>query len=268
MNKKLTKLLVVGAICSASFFTTSLLSTTAFAEETNTSDTDDIEISDALLEAVEKGEISNYSPEELQLLEALQKQIEAYTADTEILESKSVVGDTKDMQTRAKIGSWSWRDGVMCLTDGGKSMVFFNSWHAAIVMPQNNYTVAEAINPERGVVKTISTPNTNNFSSRYTKFTVWQVGVKTTTVNQDYQAGHWAGAQVGKPYNGEILGDIRRKDKFYCSQLVWAAYYYTCGYDLDLPENNTHPIIGVSTWRIHPKEILDHSGTVIIYRSK
>ena len=60
----------------------------------------------------------------------------------------------------------------------------------------------------------------------------------------------------------DFTGDIRRTDKFYCSQLVWAAYYYSCGFDLDLTRYNTF-----GTWRIHPKEIYD-ADTALIYRKK
>lgn len=201
----------------------------------------------------------NYTAEEEQLLTKLEKEVAEFEEDTNILDAKPLEQDMKD-RTRAKIGSWSWRDGVIALTDGGKQVAFVNSWHAAIVIPQDYYAVAEA-GPDKGVFKTISTEKTNKFLERYPKNQVWQVGVKSTTVQQDWKAGEWAGKQVGKKYNSEILKDIRRTDKFYCSQLVWAAYYYTANYDLDLLANN----IG-GTWRIHPKEILDHEGTAIIYR--
>lgn len=45
------------------------------------------------------------------------------------------------------------------------------------------------------------------------------------------KARAWAARQIGKPY-----GLIRSKTdtrSFYCSKLVWAAYYYTTGLDLD-----------------------------------
>lgn len=211
-------------------------------------------------------ELSDYTPEERQQLEQLEKEVAAYEKNMEILKRKPLVVDVKNRQ-RARIGSWSWRDGVICLTDGGKQVAFVNSWHAAIVVPQWYYAVVEA-GPDNGVFQTTS-PNSdaknNQFLIRYESKQVWQVGIKGTTVQQDWKAGEWAGKQVGKPYNKNVFGDIRRTDKFYCSQLVWAAYYYTCGYDLDMGANNSG---NGKTWRIHPKEILDHPGTAIIYRKR
>lgn len=130
-----------------------------------------------------------------------------------------------------------------------------------IVAPQWLYAVVEA-GPGNGVFVTYSSATTNKFERRYPNNQVWQVAPRTTSVSQDLEAGRWAGRQVGKPYNNDFAGDIRRTDKFYCSQLVWAAYYYSCGFDLDLTRYNTF-----GTWRIHPKEIYD-ADTALIYRKK
>lgn len=208
-------------------------------------------------------EVENYSLEELNLLEKLEKEVKAFEEDTSILDGKALMVDKAD-RTRAQLGKWSWRDGVIALTDGGKKLLFVNSWHAAIVVPQYYYTVAEA-GPDNGVFLTHSTKDKNEFLARYPKNQVWQVGVTSTSIEQDWVAGEWAGRQVGKPYNSEILKDIRRTDKFYCSSLIWAAYYYTTNYDLDLPDNNNN---NNRVWRIHPKEILDHPGTTITYRKR
>ena len=102
-----------------------------------------------------------------------------------------VLGDLKTME-RTSVGSWSWRDGLICVTDQGFGVGPFNTWHAGIIAPQKNYSVAEAANSNSPV---------RLRKGKWTQGTVWQVGVKTTTIQQDWNAGHWAGEQVGKPYN-------------------------------------------------------------------
>lgn len=94
------------------------------------------------------------------------------------------------------------------------------------------------------------------------KKTVWQLGVKRTSVQQDWNAGWWAGNQKGKPYNTNFW-NMKQTKSFYCSQLVWAAYYYTAGVDLDKTDNN----IG-SAWAIHPGELVNNKETAIIYRNR
>lgn len=91
---------------------------------------------------------------------------------------------------------------------------------------------------------------------------VWQVGVKRTSVKQDWNAGWWAGNQVGKPYNSDFW-NMKQIKSFYCSQLVWAAYYYTAGVDLDKTDNNTW-----FGWAIHPGELIDNKETAILYRNR
>ncbi|MEY8443081.1 YiiX/YebB-like N1pC/P60 family cysteine hydrolase [Lactococcus ileimucosae] len=68
--------------------------------------------------------------------------------------------------------------------------------------------------------------------------------------------------QVGKPYNLNFW-NIKQKNSFYCSQLVWAAYYYTTRVNLDKTDNN----IG-SAWAVHPGEFVLNPLTVLIYRNK
>lgn len=69
-------------------------------------------------------------------------------------------------------------------------------------------------------------------------------------------AVEWCSLQVGKPYNFNFL-DTSRRDAFYCSQLVWAAYYDNFGID-----------ISTSAWgpAIYPMEILDSPNVTKIYQ--
>ena len=72
---------------------------------------------------------------------------------------------------RARIGGWSWRDGVICVTDEGIGTRRINTWHAAIVVPQRAYVVAEA----PGVSEKVRFRYGEWKSSSHT---IWQVGVK------------------------------------------------------------------------------------------
>lgn len=194
-----------------------------------------------------------YTPEQQQILEQLKEKEQEYL---EYGENAPIEADVKSRQ-RARIGSWSWRDGVICVTDAGSSLLVTNSWHAAIVAPQKNYVVAEA----EGVGKKVRLAK-GDWGSRFSRNRVWQVGVKKTSVAQDWNAGYWAGRQVGKPYNLNFW-NIKQTKSFYCSQLVWAVYYYTAGVDLDKTDNN----IG-SSWAVHPGEFINNSQTAITYRNK
>ncbi|WP_086350864.1 YiiX/YebB-like N1pC/P60 family cysteine hydrolase [Candidatus Enterococcus clewellii] len=194
-----------------------------------------------------------YTPKQLKVLAELENKVDDYLAYGE---NAPIEVDVKS-RLRAKVGAWSWRDGVICVTDAGSSMLVTNSWHAGIVAPQKIQVVAEA----EGVGKKVRLQG-GNWNSRFPKNKVWQVGVKKTSVAQDLNAGRWAGKQVGKPYNLNFW-NIKQTGSFYCSQLAWAAYYYTAKVDLDKTDNN----IG-SAWAVHPGEFVNNSQTSIIYRNK
>ncbi|MBL3716432.1 MULTISPECIES: YiiX/YebB-like N1pC/P60 family cysteine hydrolase [Lactococcus] len=171
-------------------------------------------------------------------------------------DAASVVADEK-ATARSAYGAWSWRDGVIAVTDAGSSLLITNSWHAGIVAPQKKYVVAEA----EGVGKKVRLAS-GDWGTKFRNNRVWQMGVKKTSIAQDYNAGKWAGQQVGKPYNLNFW-NIKQKNSFYCSQLVWAAYYYTARVNLDKTDNN----IG-SAWAVHPGEFVSNPLTVLIYRNK
>lgn len=159
-------------------------------------------------------------------------------------------------ETDRIIGGWSWRDGLICVTDHGKGNHLINTWHCGIVAPQEPEVVAEAAGTEEGC-------RLRRGMWKETDYTVWQVGVNSTTVEQDWKAGEWGGEQcrVHKPYNTKFW-DARRTDKFYCSQLVWASYYYVNGVDLNKPDNDIGPDIA-----IHPGEFVDNPNTTVVYKN-
>ena len=171
----------------------------------------------------------------------------------EKIDNLPVVPD-KTERTRARYGRWTWRDGVIAITNRGIS----GSWHVGIVAPQYPKVTAE------------TSPNTNgvrfqsNFEGRgkVGKYNVWQTGVKSTTVSQDWHAGHWAGRQVGKPYNLNFYRTNNR-NSFYCSQLVWAAYMDVAKVNLN---TSAYDIPGARA--IHPSELLYNNKVQLIYRAK
>jgi uncharacterized protein YycO len=157
---------------------------------------------------------------------------------------------------RAAVGTWSWRDGLICVTTRGKDIAWWNTWHAAIVAPQQIQAVVEAPGPGKPVRFSWGVWQDN-------QHTVYQVAVKPTTVQQDWNAGYWAGKQVGKPYNNNPY-NARQTNSFYCSQLVWAAYYYISGVDLNKSDNDLPGKIA-----IHPGEFVNNpTKTVVVYRNR
>lgn len=96
-----------------------------------------------------------------------------------------IYGDFKNPTTRSATGSWSWRDGVICVTTEGFGTNTVNTWHSAIVAPQRIEAVIEAQKPGK-------TADFRHGVWTSSTHTIWQVGVKSTTVNQDYNAGYWA----------------------------------------------------------------------------
>lgn len=170
----------------------------------------------------------------------------------EKIDNLSVVPD-KTERTRARHGRWTWRDGVIAVTNNGIS----GSWHAGIVAPQKSWVTAES-SPKTGVKLQY------NFEGRGTvgKYNVWQTGVKSTTVSQDWHAGHWAGRQVGKPYNYNFY-KTNNRNSFYCSQLVWAAYMDVAKVNLN---TSAYDIPGARA--IHPSELLYNNKVQLIYRAK
>lgn len=164
-------------------------------------------------------------------------------------EKTPVLGDFKTSQNNnAKVGTWSWRDGVICYTESYASLPWFNNGHAGIVAVAPYYYSTVEANPNSGVSAIYG-----SWDVRFTGI-VYQVGPLATTVLQDQQAAQWACNQIGKPYAFPIM--LTNRSKFYCSHLVYAAYLDTCGVNLD-----------TLAWPgfIHPDELLNTNNVGIIY---
>ena len=86
-----------------------------------------------------------------------------------------IYGDFKNPTTRSATGSWSWRDGVICVTTEGFGTNTVNTWHSAIVAPQRIEAVIEAQKPGK-------TADFRHGVWTSSTHTIWQVGVKSTTV--------------------------------------------------------------------------------------
>lgn len=147
---------------------------------------------------------------------------------------------------------WSYQDGLICVTDAKTSG--FNHGHAGIVGTAAYPGCTIEANPNSGV-QALSA----DWPTRFAGKKVVQGGVNGTGIYQDQAAALWAESQMGKPYNYNFLNTSTRSS-FYCSQLVWAAYYDTLGVDIS---NGWHTYIT-------PFELVENPRKVIInyYREK
>lgn len=144
----------------------------------------------------------------------------------------------------ASIGSYPTRKGVILITkDKFKGLI--PTGHAAIVWDKTK--VIESL--AKGV-----TWGKNNWNLK--KKTCYGVSVKSTTINNDRGAANWCRNQIGKPYNYNYL-NVNTRSKFYCSQLVWAAYKDKYGVNLNTSKFGK---------AIHPMELVETSKTRMIYK--
>lgn len=172
-------------------------------------------------------------------VEALQEKV----SNLPVYSDKDENGEFHNIATRAT-GSYPTRKGVILVTDD-KYKGVVPTGHAAIVYSSNR--VVESL--ENGVVTGANNWNTS-------KSTCYGVTVKGTTTSEDADAADWCYNQLNKPYNW-IWMDKERRDAFYCSHLVYAAFIDKYGINID-----TDAFFSA----IHPSEIVDSSNTTIIYK--
>lgn len=89
----------------------------------------------------------------------------------------------------------------------------------------------------------------------YTRQKAYAVTVDSTSEAQDAAAAEWTRAQLGKGYNYNFLNTSTRS-KFYCSQLVWAAFKDKFGINLDT---------SAFLWAIHPMELVSTPKTRLVW---
>ncbi|GFN34543.1 YiiX/YebB-like N1pC/P60 family cysteine hydrolase [Tepidimicrobium xylanilyticum] len=147
------------------------------------------------------------------------------------------------LNSKQSMGTYPRRKGVILVTkDKYKGII--PTGHAAIVYSYG--TVVESL--AKGV-----TTGANDWYQ--TRKTCYGVTVKGTTIAQDETAADWCYKQIGKPYNWNYLNPYTR-NKFYCSQLIYAAFLDNYGINLDTSD------FGVA---IHPMELINSSNTIKIY---
>lgn len=203
-------------------------------------------------------EYSGYTSEQMEILNNIDEMETLYSEQGRGLLTVPENSSSYTTTEKAK-GSWSWRDGLICVTESGFGSSGLGTWHTGIVAPQRVRVVAEA--PGKGK-KVSLTPDWYN---KYKHTPIYQVAVNSTSVKQDYNAGYWAGQQVGKAYNTNFWNS-KQINIFYCSQLVWAAYYYTAGVDLNKKDNDsrTNP----NNIAIHPGEFVNNPKTTVVFRNR
>jgi len=132
-------------------------------------------------------------------------------------------------------------------------IVFFQGFgHSAIV-----YNTSQ-------VVESISSGVTLGANDWYTaRKKVTGVTVSSTTTAQDSQAASWAYSQIGKPYNINYY-DMGTRSKFYCSQLVWAAFKDKYGIDLNTSQWDIN-LLFIHETAIAPTELVSTPKTSTIY---
>lgn len=145
---------------------------------------------------------------------------------------------------RRKSGKYPTRKGVILVTqDSYKNLL--PTGHSAIIHSKNY--VVEATS--KGVVK-----GKNNWNQ--VRKTCFGVTVKATTIAQDAKAADWCYKQRSKPYNYNYL-NVNTRKKFYCAQLIWAAFKDLYKIDLNMYYFKN---------AVHPVELINSSKTKIIYR--
>ena len=155
-------------------------------------------------------------------------------------------GSTMTSMAATETGTYPTRKGTILVTpDAYKGLI--PTGHAAMVLSSTE--VVESLSGGVGIHK-------NNWKTKKDK--IYGITVVQTTYAQDISAANWCKRQVGKSYNWNYFNTSTR-EKFYCSQLVWAAFKDNYGVNL-----NTSAFGNA----IHPMELVRSSNTNTIYTLK
>ena len=148
-------------------------------------------------------------------------------------------------------GKYPTRKGTILVTSDYMLRII-PTGHAAIVWDANHVIEAQS----KGIII-----GKNNWMK--TRREIFGVTVRSTSKAQDAKAADWCKKQLGKPYNYIYLNKKTRK-KFYCSQLVWAAFYDN--FRIDLSDENDSML----TWSsaVHPMELVASRLTKTIFYYK
>ncbi len=157
-------------------------------------------------------------------------------------------GSMTAMAKRVEKGVYPTRRGTILVTEDWVYRIL-PTGHAAIVWDKDHVVEAQS----QGVIV-----GKNNWKSERREF--YGLTVKRTTREQDEKAAEWCMRQKGKPYNYNYF-DKNTREKFYCSQLVWAAFKDL--YNIDLSDVGWRP--GTWSTAVHPMELYTSKETKTIY---
>lgn len=162
-----------------------------------------------------------------------------------VLKAKGLRSDQLVTMQSSAVGTY----GDILVTTSGTSSSSF-AWaggHAAVVSNDSQYTVESFGN--KGDLNGVRIwPN--DWGTRYDMVRgLWVSGADGAA----YQyVANYAEAQVGKPYNYNFF-DVTTTSSFYCSQLVWRAWYNATGIDLN---------DGGAVW---PVDLIESPYTIVFY---
>jgi|GEM_PF-4499143 len=136
----------------------------------------------------------------------------------------------------------------------GDILIALDSITDHVGLVKDSYTIIESHpdNPDGNVAY-----RDNNWKSRYTDIKGMHVTPATTTNKNN--AVSYAANQIGEPY--KLSGGRWSEDSWYCSKLVWRAYY---NQDIDLEGRN----LEARGTHVTPGDILDSPHTSVFYSSK
>lgn len=163
------------------------------------------------------------------------------------INKKPVVSENKTFNSnllRSNPKGYPERKGIILVTkDKYKGLI--PTGHAAIIYSPN--TVIESLS--KGV-----TQGKNNWYK--SKTTCYGIMAKRASLNQSASAAEWCKNKIGKPYNYNYL-NVKTRKKFYCSQLVWAAFKDKYKINMNRSEYGA---------AVHPLELVASSETMLLYR--
>lgn len=149
------------------------------------------------------------------------------------------------------VGTYPTRKGVILVTsDAYRDLI--PTGHAAIIY--KNDKVVESM--PNGV-----TTGKNDWNT--SKKTTYACTPKKTLYSQDKIAADYCYDRIGKPYNWNYF-NIDRRNKFYCSHLIYAAFLDKYNINLNTSDFSV-PFLGNP---VHPLELASNNYVYLIYSNK
>ncbi len=152
----------------------------------------------------------------------------------------------------------------------GHSPDLFNAiipgyWIHVAIVAWYNESIDDWMVIEAKIGKGIIITPLSEFLSRYDVVALQRVKVSDEI---RLRAVQFAYQQLGKPYNYDYFSKPKvYDDRYYCSQLVWAAYLVASNFQVNLDEND-----GGWSWKyfyaVAPQEVYDDPMTYTIYYHK